>query len=168
MGHLPSQYRELLGSCLIGLATVIVLIVGNTWPAYTYLVWGALFIAVAAILYSALRKPVNYQELRISENSLSYTAFGKKTLIDFTEISKLEFVREEAAFPDLTGPYIESKWLILTSGGAQIEVMDEWPHRRQLLRAFNARLRGFKRKAAKEGLRSSGEGKWLCFEAQAK
>lgn len=168
MAHLSPQHREIFRSYLIGLATVIVLVVGNAWPSFRYLIWGVFLIAIAAVLYSVLRKPVNYQELRVTEKSLEYTAFGKNYFIDFSEISKLEFMREEAIFPDLTGPYIESKWIIHTNGGARIEVMDEWPHRRQLLRAFNIRLPGFKRKIANEGLRSSGEGKWLCFEVQAK
>ena len=46
-----------------------------------------------------------------------------------------------------------------------IEIMDEWPHRKQLLRTFRKHLPGFDAAAAKTGFKARREGRWLCSRA---
>jgi hypothetical protein len=158
-----SKSNGILQQFLIGLGTIITLVVGKAWPDYSVVVWGVFLSVVGSLLFSELRKPVNYDALILSDAEIEYAAFGRRILIRFDEISKLNFVREEALFPDLSGPYIESKWLIQTVDDEFIEIMDEWPHRRQLLRWFRKNLTGFSVRAAREGFRASKEGSWHCF-----
>ena len=158
--HIREPYRMLL----IGLCTIIVFIAGKTWPSLAYAVWGLFLAAVAVLLYEDLKEPVNYDSLHISAGVIEYTVAGQNKTIRLDEVSRLEFVREEALFPDLDGPYIESKWFVCLRDDTFVEVMDEWPHRRQLLRAFREHLPRFDEKAARKGLRAWGEGRWLCYK----
>lgn len=151
---------------LIGLCTIVVLVVGKTWPILEYAIWAVFFTVMAALLYADLREPVNYDSMHISGGTIEYVVAGQKKVIRLEEVSKLEFVREEALFPDLDGPYIESKWLVQSGSHPWIEVMDEWPHRKRLLRAFREHLPHFDEAAARAGLRAWGEGRWLCYQGQ--
>lgn len=160
--HIREPYRMIL----IGLSTIIVLIAGKTWPNLAYAIWAVFLAVMAALLYADLREPVNYESMHISAGIIEYVAAGQKNVIRLEEVSKLEFVREDALFPDLDGPYIESKWLIQSNSRPWIEVMDEWPHRKQLLQAFREHLPHFDEEAARAGLKAGGEGRWLCYQAQ--
>ena len=104
--------------------------------------------------------------MHISAGIVEYAAAGQKHVIRLREVLKLEFVREEALFPDLDGTYIESKWRIQCASHPWIDVMDERPHRKQLLQAFREHLSHFNEEAAQAGLKARGEGKWLCYQAQ--
>jgi hypothetical protein len=53
------------------------------------------------------------------------------------------------------------------SSGRRVEIMDEWPHRRKLLRVFAEYLPEFDHDAARSGLKASGEGRWHCFQSHA-
>ncbi|MCM5681581.1 hypothetical protein M8A51_18810 [Schlegelella sp. S2-27] len=115
---------------------------------------------------SAAAAPVNYESMHVSAGRIEYVAAGQRHLVRLNDVARLEFVREEALFPDLDGPYIESKWRVHPCSGTSIEIMDEWPHRRQLLQAFKAHLPGFDQDAARQGLQAKGEGRWLCWQAR--
>ena len=160
--HIREPYRMLL----IGLSTLVVLIAGKIWPNLAYAIWAVFLTVMLALLHADLREPVNYESMHISAGIVEYVAAGQKNVIRLQEVSKVEFVREEALFPDLEGPYIESKWLIQSDSHPWIEVMDEWPQRQQLLQAFKEYLPHFKEEAARAGLKASGEGRWLCYQAQ--
>ena len=109
-------------------------------------------------------KPVNYKSLLLSPASLEYIDLGNtRHLVVFDEIIELAFVREEAIFPCINGPYLETKWVVCTSDGERIEIMDEALHRRMLVSVFALRLAGFDVDAANFGLTSSQEGRWQCF-----
>ena len=149
----------------IGLATVIVFISGKLWPRYESAIWAVFLIAVAFYMCIRLRQPVNYKSIVISEETIEYVGLGSRDVIRLDAIAKLEFVREEAVFPDLYGPYLEPKWVIQTASGAHVEIMDEWPHRMQLLRTFRKHLPGFDAAAAKTGFKARREGRWLCSPA---
>jgi hypothetical protein len=167
MRTLSTRNKELIRQCIIGLATVIVLVSTNKWPAYSYLIWFVFLSAIAILFFVDLRKPVNYKSIIILRDVIEYTAFGKKEIVRLVDITTLEFVREEAIFPDLYGPYIESKWVVQTNSGRRVEIMDEWPHRRKLLRVFAEYLPEFDHDGARSGLKASGEGRWLCFQSHA-
>ena len=114
-------------------------------------------------LASANTEPVNYQSLVLSPTLIEYVDLaGERHRLSFHEMTKVEFVREEALFPCLDGPYLETKWLIHTVDGRRTEVMDETPHRKSLLQAFARHLAGFDSGAAAEGLNSTEAGRWLC------
>ncbi len=119
-------------------------------------------------LASANTEPVNYQSLVLSPTLIEYVDLaGERHRLPFHEMSKVEFVREEALFPCLDGPYLETKWLIHTVDGTRTEVMDETPHRKNLVQAFAQHLAGFDSDAAAEGLNSTEAGRWLCHPVQA-
>jgi hypothetical protein len=166
MSRLSASQKELLRQCLIGLCAAIVFVCAKAWPDYSYAIWGVFLAAIALSLFKDLRKPVNYDSIVIEGDTIEYCAFGQRKVFRLSEVTKIYFVREEALFPDLDGPYIESKWDIRTADGAFIEMMDEWPHRRKLLRTFKKHLYGFNRQVARAGFRARGEGRWLCFERQ--
>ena len=167
MIHLLRRIGEPYRSMLIAALTFGALLAADRWPGFKFAIWAAFVVLVALLLLpdvEDLRKPVNYDDIRISGGTIEYVAFGRTHVIRLAEVSKLEFVREEAVFPDLYGPYIESKWVVWAGGPPSIEVMDEWPHRKLLLEAFRVHLPGFDDVAAKAGLGASGEGRWLCYE----
>ena len=97
---------------------------------------------------------------------VEYVAASRRHVIPMDTVTSVEFVRDEAIFPDLYGPYLETSWWIETSADERVEIMDEWPDRARLLRAFRQHLAGFDTAVAKEAIRSKGKGRWRCFERQ--
>jgi hypothetical protein len=147
-----------------GLATIIVFVLGKLWPAFELGLWMVFLAAIGLHLYVELRKPVNYASMTISDNIIEYVASGRREVIRLEEIAKVQLVRERSVFD--TG--IESKWVVHAADGKRVELMDEWPHRKQLMRAFDRGLPGFDVASAKKGLRAWKEGVWLCFESPAR
>ncbi|HET7792363.1 MAG TPA: hypothetical protein VFL64_03165 [Rhizobacter sp.] len=149
--------------------TLATLMASQAWPNLAVAIWAVFLSFIAAVLcadFVGVRaQPVNYESIHISGGTIEYLAFGQKSVIRLNEVTRLEFVREEALFPDIDGPYIESKWLLQSHDGPRIEVMDEWPHRKQLLQAFREHLPHFDEEAARAGLKARGEGRWLCYQA---
>ena len=141
----------------VGLA-VIGVMVGMRWPEISYWVWGICLGATALLVFLDHREPVNYDLLQITNGVLHYSAAGQNHLIPLVEITKLELVREVADFPDLGGAYIESKWIVHVANQSPIEVMDEWPHRKQLRQAYKTYLPNFDDHAARQGLKAWREG----------
>ena len=159
--------REPLRLISIGVCTIAAVIAADTWPNFAYAIWAVFLIAMAGHLYVDVPRPVNYESMHISAGVVEYVAVGQKHVIRLEEVSKLEFVREEALFPDMDGPYIESKWVV-ESGGQSIEVMDERPHRNELVQAFRQHLPQFDEQSARAGLKARGEGRWVCYEASGR
>lgn len=161
------RLREPYRMLAIGLLTLLVLVIGRTWPAFAIPAWGAFGALMAALLWADIKEPVNYDALRLLPEGIEYVAAGRTTRIRFDEIAKVEYEREEAMFPDLDGPYIESKWWVRWGSGDVTEVMDEWPHRESLLRAFTKHLPCFDEMAARQGIAARAEGRWLCYARPA-
>jgi hypothetical protein len=149
---------------IYGLATIGVFLLGKLWPDIEFGLWTAFLAAGGIHLYIELRKSVNYASMAISANAIEYVASGQREVIHLNEIAKVQLVRERASFD----AGIESKWVLYMLNGRRIEVMDEWPDRKRLMRAFGKRLPGFDGEAAKKGLRAWREGVWSCFESQVK
>jgi hypothetical protein len=158
------KIREPYRAILIGLITLVVMVTSKMWPSYSYAIWGAFIAFMAVVLYEELAEPVNYFSIHISPGVIEYDAIGRKHHFRLDEISRVEFVREEADYD--TGN--ETKWMIYTGDGHGTEVMDEWPDRRKLLRAFEEHLPGFDMKTTRKGLRAWGKGRWLCYTAPKK
>jgi hypothetical protein len=148
---------------IYGAATLIVFFLGKLWPRYDFALWTVFLTVIAGHAYIELRRPVNYTSMAISEDAIEYVALGQRDVIPLKEIMKLQLVRERALFD--TG--IESKWVVYMANGRRIEVMDEWPDRKRLMRLFAKRLPGFDVTAARSGLRAWKEGVWPCFASQA-
>ncbi len=111
-------------------------------------------------------KPVNYRSIELSSTALRYVdLLNQVHVVPFENIVEVEFVREEALFPCLDGPYLETKWMVSLVGNMRVEVMDEAPHRKKLLAAFSSRLHGFDLSSASAGLRSNEAGKWSCYRS---
>jgi hypothetical protein len=157
--HIREPYRMIL----IAVATVVVMVVGKTWPPLQYPMWGLFLAFMSVCLYADLKEPVNYSSLEVSEGVVEYVVGPVKKVVRLAEVSRLEFVREEAIFEDLYGPYIESKWVVQSGSDTWTEIMDEWPHRKQLLKAFKAYLPHFDEAAARSGFKALREGRWLCY-----
>jgi hypothetical protein len=157
-------WLEVARMALLGTLGGAVLVAGEQWPAWRWVLWGGFGLLFLGGLFRDLRKPVNYRSLEVRGPVIDYTDLLHTHLIDLREVMQLTLVREEALFPDLTGPYIESKWVVQMRDGRRIEVMDEWPHRRVLLKGFRTWLPGFDAQAARTGLRARGEGRWFCFQ----
>ena len=110
--------------------------------------------------------PVNYRSLELTSTALRYVdLLNRVHVVPFEDIVEVEFVREEAMFPCLDGPYLETKWMIGLTRNTRVEVMDEAPHRKKLIAAFSSRLLGFNISAASLGLRSNEAGKWVCYSS---
>jgi hypothetical protein len=165
---MPSLVRKLsLQTVAIAVATAIVFVSAKIWPQYQLAIWGLFLAAVGLVIYAQLKEPVNYKSLRVSEKEIEYVPLSNdRTVISLNAIVRVEFVREQALFEDLYGPYLETKWVIGVASGARIEIMDEWPHRRQLINRFDSALAGFDAATAKKAIRAKKEGKWLCFGAR--
>jgi hypothetical protein len=152
--------KELLRQAVTLSVTVAVAISAHAWPQYAWPIWGAFLFALAVFLFFVLREPVNYRSLTVKGGVIEYITSHQRHVIRPEDIAKLEFVWDEMLYWDSMG----SKWDVGTSGGARIEIMDEWPNRRLLLRTFRRYLPGFNATTAKEGMRARKEGRWLCFQ----
>ena len=141
-----------------------VFLAAKAWPKLEAPLWAAFLGAVGYHIYREQRKPVNYDSITVCGRTIEYVSRGGRELIDLAEVMRLSFVREEALFEDLYGPYLETKWLIQMREQHFVEVMDEWPHRRLLLRTFAGHLPGFDAASARKGIRSREKGQWVCFE----
>lgn len=141
-----------------------VFLAAKAWPDVEAPLWAAFLGAVGYHIYREQRKPVNYESITVCGRVIEYVSRGGRELIDLAEVVRLSFVREEALFEDLYGPYLETKWLIQIRDRHFVEVMDEWPHRRVLLRTFAGHLPGFDAALARKGIRSREKGQWVCFE----
>jgi hypothetical protein len=109
-------------------------------------------------------QPVNYKSLSLAGTHLRYVDLGGQAFeVAFNAIASIQFVREDAMFPDVDGPYLETKWNISTLDGSTVQVMDEGVHRRKLLRAFDRSVPGFDASAAATALASKEEGVWVCL-----
>jgi hypothetical protein len=145
---------------------------GDIWPAHQlslHLGFYALGFVVAArlilILARISRAPVNYRSLRLSDSGLEYQGLTSERLtVPWPDIESIVFYRDEALFPDLTGPYLETMWIVKNQDGRVIEVMDERGNRARLLAAFRKCLPGFDFVEARRGLRSRKAGRWTCFQ----
>jgi hypothetical protein len=157
----------------------VALVAGIAWPGHASVIpllapvaLTALAIYLFVILVGARRVrfgPVNYRSLSLSDAGLEYEPLSKQRFsIDWKEIESIEFCREEAAFADLDGPYLETMWLITKRGGGRkTDVMDEDNNRAHLVSAFRECLPGFDMAEAERAFRSANEGKWLCFNRSA-
>lgn len=150
-----------------GLATLAAIIAAVRWPEHTLgiVLTCAVLLVTWVLLALQRRTPVNYKSLSVSATRIVYVDLANEVhIIAFDAITRIEFVREEAMFPCLDGPYLETKWMIHTSGGARIEVMDESLHRALLVRAFARYLRGFSYTTASAALNAHEKaGTWLCY-----
>jgi hypothetical protein len=146
------------------LAVAGVFLAAKAWPNLEAPLWAAFLGAIGYHIYRDQRKPVNYKSITVSGRTIEYHAAGRPEHIDLSEVMRLSFVREDALFEDLYGPYLETKWLIQMRDQHFVEVMDEWPHRRLLLRTFAGHLPGFDAALARKGIRSREKGQWVCFE----
>jgi len=128
--------------------------------------WKVLLGAFAAGARRVPSGPVNYRSLSLSDAGLEYESLSKQRFsMEWRAIESLVFCRQQAAFPDLDGPYLETMWRISRRGGdGTFEVMDEDSNRAHLVSAFCECLPGFDLTAAERAFRSGHEGKWLCFE----
>lgn len=160
-------WLEVARMVVLGTLAGAVLVAGERWPAWRWALWGGFGLLFLGWLFRDLRKPVNYRSLEVRGPVIDYADLFDTHRIDLHEVLQLTLVREEALFPDLTGPYIESKWVVQMRDGRRIEVMDEWPHRRVLLKALRRHLEGFDEAAAGAVLRARAEGRWLCFERRS-
>jgi hypothetical protein len=149
---------------VIGLLTLMVVFLALRWPQYKVLIWAVALTAAALYVYVEVRKPVNYRWIRVEGNRIEYDDRHDRHLIALDSVAKVEFVRDQAIFPDLYGPYLETSWWIETLDGNKVEVMDEWPDRPRLLRAFKRHLAGFDAARARQALASRSKGRWICFQ----
>jgi hypothetical protein len=119
--------------------------------------------------HAELKAPFTYKSLVVEEARLRYADLtGQEFVVDFDDIQKVEFVREEALFEDpLYGPYLETRWLIHVRDRFAEEIMDEEVHRSMLLGAFLRALPHFQETAVVAALASNEEGRWVCFSRRS-
>lgn len=164
----PRMIKGLWQIAASGVVTSAAVIAANRWPEHVLalgLVWVA--VLVMSVLLFERRLPVNYKSLAVSATQLEYVTLTDTTyVIPFRGITRIEFVREEAAFPCLDGPYLETKWMLHIDGAERVEVMDELPHRAQLLQAFAKSLPGFDSATASAAVSARAEGVWMCYSAR--
>jgi hypothetical protein len=124
----------------------------------------AVLIVIVVMGVRIFRQAHNYHSLRISDEGIAYWIAAKwRKDVAWDEIAGIVFVRTEAMFPDLHGPYLETYWILKKGSGETVEVMDEWSNRRRLLAAFREFCPEFDTAEARLGLRSRKDGKWNCF-----
>jgi hypothetical protein len=137
----------------------------NTWLGIEIALWLLVAGAIGLSLYETLKQTVNYESLRVWQGRIEYVCAGEKTVVDLAQVLRLEFVREEALFHDLDGPYLESRWQLQTATQPfNVTILDEWPHRALLLRTFRAHLPGFDETQARKCVGAACEGRWICYE----
>jgi hypothetical protein len=153
-----------------------ILLCAELWPAHRQLIRMAFVAAVilyvsgtAAVAFRKLRRafaePYNYRSLNLSTEGFEYEDLSRrKWPVRWQDVSSVKFYRNEAAFEDLCGPYLETMWLIGTATGNRVKVMDESSNRGRLLEAFQKYLPTFDIDEAKRAVAATRDkGTWICF-----
>jgi hypothetical protein len=166
--------KEDTPAILVALLISALWIWGQACPTYKQLAYiliglivGALVAAGVIYIWRLVLQETD-QRIRISNLGIRYESTrysgysGLSGFIVWSEITRITLIRDEAAYPDIYGPYLETEWFIEFNGDSK-SLGFEWTNRRKLLRAFRAHLRSFDRRKAKTGLRSWRKGKWLCY-----
>lgn len=141
---------------------VVALAVPDYWPQYKHFCWSLAVVSIALSAHYVIKQPDNYRALYTSTEGLYFEGVGGKYHVKWVGVERVEYVREPNFFVDPTGGYLESAWLVSTKDAGTIQIPDEWPHRRKLLRAFSAYVRNFNHDVARQAISQKFEGKWLC------
>ena len=160
-----------LASWIVAPLFIAGFISGKIWPAWShwlhlgfYTLGSAVALRFILTVVRIPQPPVNYRSLQLSDTALEYVGLaGQPQIAAWNEIESIVFYRDEALFPDITGPYLETMWLIKPREGKTIQLMDEPSNRAHLLAAFRECLPEFDFAEARRGLDCREKGRWTCF-----
>ncbi len=111
-------------------------------------------------------KPISYLDIKLDEYCIRYTSLSKiEEVIEWQEIKSLSYIRDEAMFQDVYGPYNETFWMIKTIDKRFIRIEDESIHRNLLLSKFEERLAGFDLAVVKAAIKTKKQGAWDVYES---
>jgi hypothetical protein len=94
-----NKLREPYRGTLIGLIGLVPLILSKIWPEVSSTAWIICLSFIAALLFYDLKKPVNFDYCRVSENYIEYGAYGQHCVISANDISKMVFLRQQEHLP---------------------------------------------------------------------
>lgn len=114
-------------------------------------------------------KAFNYIDIILDEDCIRYICLSKiEEIIKWSDIKSLTYIRDEAMFQDVYGPYDETYWLIKTFDSRFIRVEDESIHRNLLVSNFGKRLIGFDSATVKSAIKTKKQGAWDLYESSSK
>lgn len=110
-----------------------------------------------SLLWSELRKPVNYASLKF--NAAGF-AFQKSTSLEvaakWSEVKEVFYCRSLDDFAN----QIETEWQFLLCDGRLITILVEWPQRSTFAKAIIENLSQVSAEAVKSAMRQRQEGRW--------
>lgn len=114
-------------------------------------------------------KAFNYIDMILDEECIRYIPLSKiEESIKWSDIMSLTYIRDEAMFQDVYGPYDETYWLIKTFYGKFIRIEDEGIHRNMLVSNFGRRLIGFDSTTVNSAIKTKKQGAWDLYESSSK
>jgi hypothetical protein len=154
--------------------SLLILFCGEVWPDYRHVIHFGfkviLYLTLTAFFIYLVSTPfqkVNYRSLRLTSKEIVYEDLSRQIdKIAWNSISKIQYIRDEAAFEDITGPYLEATWIVYIKSETKAGtiIMDEWGNRIQLLFAYWRNIPDFKLATAIRAITTNRPGRWVCFE----
>lgn len=109
-------------------------------------------------------KAHSYIDISLDADCIQYVPLSKiEEVIKWSDIVSLTYIRDEAMFQDIFGPYNETYWSIKTIDKRLIRIEDESIHRSLLLSNFGERLVGFDCAAVKAAIKTKKQGCWCLY-----
>ncbi|WP_445145053.1 hypothetical protein [Dyella sp. Tek66A03] len=160
--------RDIPGIAL-GLLVAALLIIGKAWPEYEKLtttvvevIAGVVIVGLVVYLGMVFYDPVSVDRIEISRRGIAYTTRSDVGFIPWADVTRVVLIRGKSAFPDTSGYYNETQWLIQFGNKSKL-LGYRWRLNWKLYWAFRINLRSFDRRSARAGLHSWRQGRWICF-----
>jgi hypothetical protein len=111
-------------------------------------------------------KAYSYIDMSLDDDCIRYIPLSKiEVIIKWSDIKSLTYIRDEAMFQDIYGPYNETYWLIKIFDNKFIRIEDESIHRNLLVLSFGKRLARFDSATVKSAIKTKKQGVWDVYES---
>jgi hypothetical protein len=132
-------------------------------PAYAKAIWIVGVISLLPLLWSELRKPVNYKSLQFDSAGFVFQGNASSPVVGkWSEVQDVFYCRTYSDFAS----QIETEWEFRMHNGTLVRVLVEWPHASKFAAAIGANLGRVSAAAVRDATSQRGEGRWaVTFEA---
>ena len=136
------------GACLAG---------AWMFPAYSTPIWIAGVASLTPLLWSELRKPVNYVSLTFDAAGFAFRGSpNSEVIVRWSEVREVFYCRTFNDFANC----IETEWQFMLNDGRLVTVLVEWPQRSKFADAIGKNLSLVSADAVKRAMRQTQEGRW--------
>jgi hypothetical protein len=136
------------GACLTGSLLL---------PSYTKEIWITGVAVLLPLVWSEIRKPVNYESLEFDAVGFIFRGRAKAVVAaKWSEVREVFYCRTFNDFANQT----DTEWQFRLSSDKQVTVLVEWPQSSKFEDAVIANLKQVSAVAVGEAIAQRGEGRW--------